>query len=202
MVIREYGEVVRDGDQSIGARGTRFREVRVDLRAVEACLANLRLQRCHPLLPVCAFDLDSAVRSAPFLPVGPASVHAFSLRFFPSGAPCACSRLLASSGTCSMQARRIETARFSFDPSDSAGNSAALWPLGSSPLSFVALRVFTATASAVDSASVPELLHWSGRGVHRRPPTDSAFGDARRRDWPREAYSAPGYSAGTSVWSE
>ena len=70
-------------------------------------------------------------RSAPFLPVAPTSVHAFSRLFFPSGAPCAWSRLFASSGTCSMQARRIETARFSFDPSESAGNSAARWPLAS-----------------------------------------------------------------------
>ena len=70
-------------------------------------------------------DLPSG-RSAPFLPMGPASVQARNLLLFPSGAPCPCRRLWASSGTCSMQASRIDTARFSFDPSDSAGNSAAL----------------------------------------------------------------------------
>ena len=36
MVIREHGEVVRDGDQSVGAGRAGFSEVRLDLCAVEA----------------------------------------------------------------------------------------------------------------------------------------------------------------------
>ena len=46
-----------------------------------------------------------------------------------------------------MQARRIDTARFSFDPSDSTGNSAARWPLGFRIPSFPGALFFTADVS-------------------------------------------------------
>ena len=48
-----------------------------------------------------------------------------------------------------MQARRIDTARFSFDPSDSAGNSAARRPMASLMPFFFDVLVVTATAGSV-----------------------------------------------------